>query len=175
MSCGLISPRASISTAFAPIRAAASTPFLNGSRKLANCTPIVTGRTMIFLAEPVECAGSVIVAELLVLRRLGSLPAGGPLLRQLVDQFAIRRIVGQIGVFLRVDLMIVELDGFELIVVVALDPAREVVAVGAHRVAHQVLAARVARILAERSRLPGSRGIVKQRREARAFEMLRRR
>ncbi len=74
-----------------------------------------------------------------------ALPAFEPLLGELGDEFGVLRVAGDVHVFLRVGLLVVELDGVHFGVVALVDPAREAVAVGAHRVAHELLSAHAAR------------------------------
>ena len=95
------------------------------------------------------------------------MPAFFPLLHQLGDEGGICRVVGDVRIFLRVGLLIVEFDGIDFRVILGIDPDGETVAVGAHRIAHQF----IARVLTECGGLPWALGFVKQGLEASTFQM----
>ena len=108
-------------------------------------------------------------------RRFRCLPTTFPLLHQGFDQFGIGRILGHVGVLLRINLVIVKLDRIHLRMIIAVDPHGEAVAIGAHAVAHQGLSVGLARILTEGRGLPRELGVVHQRLQAHALQVVRQR
>ncbi len=101
----------------------------------------------------------------------GALPAFAPLGHEALDQLGVGGVVGDIGVFLGVGLVVVEFGGFDFGMIVALDPDGKAVAVGAHGVAHERFAIVAAGVLAEYGGFPGALRVVQHGFETGAFQM----